>query len=256
MNRTMLLALCLLLAAALPAAAEEEKPKVGVVEHLGRTLPLDTELYDENGNTVTLGSMIDRPTILMFVYYKCPGICTPLLTETAGVVDKLGMEPGKDYRILTVSFDTEETPELARDKKETYLGQVDRPVDPAGWRFLTGEPEAVQKLTDAAGFYFMKEQGQWVHSGALIAVSPSGKITRYLVGIRHLPFDVRMALYEAAEGRTGPTIAKVMKFCFSYDPEGKRYAFDIVRVGGLLVVGLAGVFAAVFLFRPKGKSRA
>lgn len=255
MTIRVLLAAAVLAAAAPAADAQEDATKVGIVEHLGETIPLDTEVYDEEGNLVTLRSLVDRPTILMFVYYKCPGICTPLLTEVAGIVDKMKLEPGTDYRILTVSFDPEEKPELARDKKQTYLGQVERTVDPAGWRFLTAEPEAIEALTRATGFRFTKEQGEWVHSGALIALSPSGTITRYLVGIRHLPFDVTMALYEAHEGRTGPTIAKVMKFCFTYDPEGRRYAFDIVRMGGLVVVGLAGVFAAVVLFRPKAKQR-
>lgn len=236
-----------------PLATQEQPVAVGITEKLGQTLPMNAELYDENGYRVSLSSIVNKPTILMFVYYKCPGICTPLLNEVSKIVEKIDLEPGKDFQILTVSFDPEEMPDLAKDKKDTYLGELKRKIDPAGWRFMTADKENIARLTEAAGFYVKKEEGQWVHSGALIAVSPVGKITRYLVGIKHLPFDVKMAVYEAHEGRTGPTIAKVMKFCFAYDPEGKRYAFDIVRVSGVLIVGFAGVFALVFLRKPRKK---
>jgi protein SCO1/2 len=118
---------------------------------------------------------------------------------------------------------------------------------------MTGDSANITRLTDAAGFYVMKQNGLWLHSGVLIAVSPTGKIARYLPGIQHLPFDVTMALYEAQGERTGPTIAKVMAFCFPYDPEGKRYAFDVVRVGGVVTVALVGVFAFFLLRKSKSK---
>jgi protein SCO1/2 len=123
---------------------------------------------------------------------------------------------------------------------------------PAGsWRFFTGDSASIAHFTDAAGFYFVKEGRDWVHAGALIIASPEGKLTRYLYGIKHLPFDVKMAVMEASEGKTGPTIAKVLSFCYAYDPEGKRYAFDVVRVGGLITLLFAGAFAFVFLRKKK-----
>ena len=234
-------------------SAQQTNTTVGIVERLGQTIPMNEELYDENGNLVSLKSVINKPTILMFVYYKCPGICSPLLTEMTKIVDKMDLELGKDYQIVTVSFDHQEKPDLSRDKKENYLTELKKKVNPDGWRFFTGDSESIHAVTSGAGFYFKKEEGTWLHAGALIAISSEGKITRYLYGIKHLPFDVKMAIYEASQGRPGPTIAKVMQFCFSYDTEGKRYAFDIVRVSGVLTLGLVGVFVVVFLVRPRLK---
>jgi protein SCO1/2 len=234
-------------------SAQQTNTTVGIVERLGQTIPMNEEFYDENGNLVLLKSVINKPTILMFVYYKCPGICSPLLTEMTKIVDKMDLELGKDYQIVTMSFDHQEKPDLSRDKRDNYLAELKKKVNPDGWRFFTGDSESIHTVTSGAGFYFKKEGETWLHAGALIAISPEGKITRYLYGIKHLPFDVKMAVYEASLGRTGPTIAKVMQFCFTYDPEGKRYAFDIVRVSGLVTVGLVGLFVVIFLVRPRKK---
>ncbi len=226
-------------------------PETGIVEKLGSDIPMDVELYDESGNLVTLGSVLKKPTIITFVYYECPGICTPLLTDLAKVVDKMSLVPAKDYQILTISFDDRETPEMAASKKENYLSELKRPIDPAGWRFFTGDRANIRRLTDAAGFYFKRDQEMWIHPTALIAVSPEGKITRYLYGINQLPMDVKLAIMEASQGRTGPTIAKVLNFCFAYDPVGKHYVFDIVRISGLVMVVLIGFFIYFFLIRPR-----
>jgi len=231
--------------------AQTTTPAVGIVEKLGQSIPLDVDLYDEQGAPVTLRSLINKPTILTFVYYECPGICTPLLTDVAKVVEKMDLEIGKEYQILTISFDHTEGPEMARGKKENYLGEIPRAVNPDGWRFCTADSVNIRRLTDAAGFYFQKDGNNWVHAAALIAVSPEGKITRYLYGIHQLPLDVKLALMEASQGRTGPTIAKVLNFCYAYDPEGRHYTFNIVRVSGVVIVGFVALFVFVFIVRPK-----
>ncbi len=245
------LTLCFLLIAPLAAENDQPKPPVGIVEKLGNMLPLDTEFYDEDGHLISLKSIITKPTVFTFVYYKCPGICSPLLTEVTKVVSKMDLEPGVDYQLVTISFDHEEKPDLAKDKQENYIAEVERPMPAGSWRFFTGDSTAIASLTDAAGFYFARDGRDWIHAGALIIASPQGKVTRYLFGIKHLPFDVKMAVMEASEGKTGPTIAKVLSFCFTYDPEGKRYAFDVVRVSGVVIVAFAAVFAIVFLRRKK-----
>lgn len=235
-------------------AAEEAPPKVGIVEKLGRTIPLDAEFYDETGQLVTLKSLINKPTILALVYYRCPGICTPLLNELARNVKKVDLKLGKEYQILTVSFDHRETPDIAADKKDNYLTLVGNDVDLHAWRFLTGDSSNIHRLTDTVGFYFMPSpDSNWVHPTALIFLSPEGKITRYFNGIQYLPFDIKMAVIEASNGKVGPTIARLLQYCYSYDPEGHRYTLDIVRVAGILILGLVGVFAVVFLIRPKKK---
>jgi protein SCO1 len=230
------------------------KPEVGIEEHLGTTVPLDAEFYDEHGYLTPLRSVIDKPTVLMFVYFRCPGICSPLLTEVSRIVDKLDLELGKDYQLVTISFDHRENSEMAAAKKESYLSAMKHKVNPAGWRWFAGDSATIQRVTDSAGFYFKRDGNDFIHAGVLIIVSPTGKITRYLNGIQFLPFDVKMAVAEASEGRTGPTISKLLTFCYSYDPEGRTYALNVTRVAGLVILILVGAFVGLFVIRPKKKT--
>ena len=234
--------------------ASPAHPPIGIVEKLGNTVPLGATLYDEKGYPVQLRDIVNKPTVVTFVYYRCPGICSPLLTELARTVDKMDLEIGRDYQIVTVSFDHREKPPLAGEKKASYLAALKRPIDPAGWRWFTADSATIMQLTDAAGFYFRAEGNDYAHAGALIIVSPEGKVTRYINGIQYLPFDVKMAVMEAAEGRTGPTIAKLIKYCYRYDPDAQSYTMNITRVGGLLVVALVAVFVVVFIVRPKKRT--
>jgi protein SCO1 len=244
----------LALGLAVPLRAEEQPaPKVGIQEKLGQAIPMNMEFYDENGQLVTLKSLINKPTIFTFVYFRCPGICTPLLNELVRIVDKTDLVLGKDYQIISVSFDHRETPEMAAGKKDNYIGSIKKQVDPNGWRFLTGDSLSIRQLTDGAGFYFMRNGNDFIHAGALIIVSPEGKITRYINGIQFLPFDVKMAVYEASTGKVGPTIAKLLNFCFSYNPEGHTYTLNFVRISGVVIVGFVGVFVFVFIVRPRKK---
>jgi protein SCO1/2 len=170
------------------------------------------------------------------------------------MIDQMDLEIGKDYQVVTISFDHHEKPPMNAQKKESYLGILKKPIDPAGWRFFTGDSASIHRLTDAAGFYFKADSNQWIHAGALIVLSSEGKVTRYINGVQYLPFDIKMAVVEASEGRTGPTIAKLVKFCFRYDPEARTYALNVTRVSGLVVLGLVGVFVVVLLVRPKKKT--
>ena len=235
-------------------AFSQSRPRLGIQEKLGNTIPRDLVICDEDGNSVTVGSLLGKPTILTFVYYRCPGICSPLLTELSKVVDRMDMEPGVDYRILTVSFDHREGPELARGKKESYLGALKRTVDPSFWRFMTADSTTIHALTDSAGFYFKEEGNDFLHAGALIILSPEGKVTRYVNGIQYLPFDVKMALVEAGDGKVGPTIAKILKFCYAYDPEARTYALNVTRIGGIATVLIAGLLFYAFVLRPRRKT--
>jgi len=240
---------------AFPGAGAEEQPapKIGIQEKLGQMLPLDAELYDEQGNLVTLKDLVDKPTIFTFVYYRCPGICSPLLNELSKIVNKLNLDIGREYQILTISFDHREKPELAAEKKLSYLDLVGKNINPNGWRFLTSDSATIQRLTDAAGFYFMKSGNDYVHAGALIVSSPEGKITRYINGIQYLPFDVKMAVYEASTGTVTPTIAKLLTMCYSYDPDSHTYTLNVLRIATVVVIGFVGIFVFVFIVKPKTK---
>jgi protein SCO1/2 len=166
----------------------------------------------------------------------------------------MDLKLGKEYQIVTISFDHTEKPELAREKRENYVKQLNPGIDVSGWRFFTGDSANIRKLTNEAGFYFERSGRDWIHAGGLIVLSPAGKTTRYLYGIQHLPFDVKMALVEAAEGKAMPTIAKVLKFCYSYDPEGRKYTFNFLRISAVAVVGLVAIFVVVFIVRPRKKT--
>lgn len=231
--------------------AQNKKPEVGIEEQLGKNIPLNLEFYDEDGYLLKLSEVIDKPTILNLVFFECRGICTPLLTELAENVNKVDLEPGKDYQILTVSFDHTEKPQLAAAKKINYVKLLERPIKLGAWRFMTGDSINIKTLTDAVGFYYKKEDDQFIHAGALIFISPEGKITRYLLGIDYLPFNIKMAVIEASEGKVGPTIAKLLKFCYAYDPEGRTYALNIIRIIGIGMIFLIAAFAIFLTVKPK-----
>jgi protein SCO1/2 len=235
-------------------ANPEPQKKAALDEQLGKYIPLDAEFYNEQGQKVKLREIIKKPTILTLVFYECKGICTPLLTELAKNINELDLKLGQDYQIVTVSFDPEETPSLASSKKANYIKLLNNKPPDDAWQFLVGDSANIYSLTNSVGFYFFKEEDQFVHPGTLIFISPDGKITRYLLGIEYLPFNIKMALIEAGEGRVGPTIAKLIKFCYAYDPEGKTYALNITRIAGIITLIAVGIFIIFLVAKPKKKN--
>ena len=240
-----------------PAYGHVEKPKagyeIGIRESQGQTIPLDLTFYDEKGQPVTLKQLIRMPAILALVYYHCPNVCSLLLQNLTDVLNRLSAEPGKDYILLALSFDEKEKPDLALQRKKFYLKMIGKPIPEEGWRFLTGGEENIRKLTDAVGFHFEKEGNDFEHPVALIILSPKGKIVRYLYGTEYLPFDIKMGLLEATEERVGPTISKALRFCFSYDPKGRKYVFNTLKVTGTVTLLFALLFIMFLVF--KGKRR-
>jgi protein SCO1/2 len=162
---------------------------------------------------------------------------------------------GKDYNVLTISFDPKDTPSIALDKKRNYLEIIKKDYHEESWRFLTGDDENINKLTDAVGFRFKKDGEEFIHSAALIVLSPNGKIIRYLYGITFLPFDLNMAVTEANQGRIGPTIRKALLFCYKYDPKGRKYALNVTRIAGTAIIIFAGAFFSYLTItgRKRGK---
>lgn len=232
---------------------------IGIDEKLNSTLPLDLIFNDSNGEKVILKDLVNKPTIIDFVYYHCPGICTPIMQEVANVVNKSDLEPGEDYTILSISMDENETSAMAQKKKESIIEIIQRNVPPESWRFLTGDKLSIKKLADAVGFKFKRTGEQFIHSGALVFVDKNGKICRYLIpefserrkefGI--LPFDFKMAVLETGKGKATPLIAKVMQFCFSYDPKGKSYVLNFTKISGAVIILFAAVFVIYLTVKPK-----
>jgi len=232
--------------------------EIGVDEKLGNNIPLDVNFNDEDGNQVTLRELITGPTVLALVYYNCPGICNPLMFELANVMNKSDLEPGYDYNVVAISIDKFENPEKATEKKKEMLSGFDKEISPESWRFLTGSEENIKAVTNAAGFYFKREGTELRHAGTLIFVDKNGKICRYLFpgyteshGYGILPFDFKMAIIETSESRVTPTVARFLRFCFSYDPEGNRYALNITRIFGAAILLFAGIFFLIIWLKPK-----
>src|SRR4030042_569881 len=207
-----LLTLILFLQSSIHAHVEQQKDQrgVGIDEKLGHTIPLDILFNDENVHGVSLRQLINKPTILAPVYFGCPDVCSFLLYNLARALNQLSSEPGKEYQVLAVSFDETEKPPLALEKKRLYLKMIEKPFPEEVWRFLTGEEENIRKLTEAIGFLFKTRGKTFQHPVLMVILSPGGKITRYMYGTDVLPFDLKMALLEASEGRLGPTVSRVL----------------------------------------------
>jgi protein SCO1/2 len=225
----------------------------GIDEKLGTTIPLDLQLNEETGKTASLKQLIEKPTVLTLNYFRCGGICTPQLNNLARTLNEIALEPGKDFQVVTVSFDSRDTFETAALKRVNYLRLMKRPFPPNAWRFLTGDAPSTKALADAVGFSFRKQGDTYIHPGALMILSPEGMVTRYVYGITYLASDLEMALDEASKGLVRPTISKALRFCFSYDPEGRRYVLNVTRVAGASIVVLAAGFVVVLLWT--GRSR-
>ena len=234
---------------------EENAPaELGIYERLDEYISDDLFFTDENFEKVNLKESIDKPTILALVYYECPGICSPLLNGLAEAMDRSDIELGEDYQVYTISFSHTETPALARKKKKTYANLVSHGDIENSWKFFTGDSSNIFRLLDEVGYKVKKEGKEYIHPGAIIVLSPEGKVTRYLFGSTYfLPFDLKMAIIEAADGRSGPTINKMLKYCFTYDPEGQKYVFNVTKVSGSFILLLAGGLLFTMLF--KGRKR-
>jgi len=237
-----------------------DKVEIGVDEKLGNNIPLDVTFNDEDGNPVTLRELITGPTVLALVYYNCPGICNPLMFELANVMNRSDLEPGYDYNVIAISIDKFENPEKATIKKKEMLSGFDKEISPDSWRFLTGSEENIKAVTNSAGFYFKREGAELRHAGTLIFLDKNGKICRYLFpsytenhGYGILPFDFKMAVIETSESKVTPTVARFLRFCFSYDTQGQKYALNITRISGAAILLFVGIFLLVIKFKPKKK---
>lgn len=225
---------------------------IGIYEHLGDTLPEAVFTNIETKEKVKLSELIDKPTVLSFVYYECPSLCTPLLSGIADVIDKSEMQLGKDYQVITISFNPNDNAYTGKKKKKNYVASMKNPTSEKDWIWLIGDEKNIKSVTDAVGFKYIKNKpNDYSHAAAIVAVSPKGKITRYLYGTYFLPFDLKMAMAEAQAGKESPTINKVLKFCFSYDPEGKKYVFNVTRISGIVILLAAITYLTILIVKGR-----
>lgn len=240
-RRAALVSMLLLLALSGRVSAHDASSvfgEVGIEEKLGSFVPLETVFTAEDGRQVSLKQLVRTPTLLALVYYRCPNACDTMLFGMADAVPLLSAVPNRDYALLCISIDERETPADALKAKRIALESIQKPFPPDAWRFLTGGQASIRAVADAVGFHFRRNGAEFDHPLGLVVLSPAGKVTRYMTGTDFLPVDLSMSILEASAGRVGPTIAKVLRFCFSYDPQNHQYVFNTLKVSAILIAVL------------------
>jgi len=230
---------------------------VGIEQKLDSQVPLEERFTDETGQNVRLGQYFHgKPVILAPVYYRCPMLCNLVLSGLVSSLQKISLEPGRDFEIVALSFDPRETPDLAAAKRDNYLRKFNRPAEDAGWHFLVGQQAAIRRVTDSVGFNYRWDdrQKQWAHASAIILLTPEGRTSRYFYGVAYKSRDVRLGLVDASNHQIGNLADEIILYCYHYDPKNGKYGFAIVN--SLRVVGCAtalglGAFVFINLRRDK-----
>jgi protein SCO1 len=223
---------------------------IGIDEKLGETISLDMKFLNEKNEEVSLRELINKPTVIALVYLNCPGLCSPLQEGFAEVIHRTDLTLGVDYQAMTISFDFHDSPAMAAQKKANFVTKI--PEDLAQhWHYLTTDSATVVQLLTEVGYKIKVTGLDFIHPSALIVLSPEGKITRYLYGLRFLPFDLKMSVMEAQKGLPRPSISRIMEFCYSYDAEGKRYKLEVTKVVGALTLVILGLFFLTLVIRRK-----
>jgi protein SCO1/2 len=273
------------LAAAQPPSAFQDKStsassqvspadlsNIGIDQRLDQQVPLDLQFKDEAGKTVKLGDYFHtrRPVILNLVYYTCPMLCGEELAGEASALGVLRFTPGNEYEVVSVSFNPDETPKDAAEKKQIYISRMNEHLEHKtngdGWHFLTGQQTEIKQLADAVGFRYRRDPrtGQFIHAAAIMIVTPTGKLAQYYYGVEFSPKDIRLGLIEASQDRIGTLVDQVVLYCYHYDPNTGRYGAvvtNIMRVAGAATMLILGGFLIVLYRREshngdKGAGRA
>ena len=236
---------------------------VGIEQHLDGQVPLDLTFRDETGKTVKLGDYFGRkPIILDLAYYNCTMLCGEVLAGLTGAMKMVNFNLGKEYDVITVSFNPNETPELAAEKKKDYVHRYGRAGAEQGWHFLTGQPDAINALTKAVGFQYQYDPkiNQYAHATAIMVLTPQGKISRYFYGVDFPPKDLRLGLVEASQNKIGSPVDAILLYCYHYDPQTGKYGAivtNILQLGaGLTILILGAMLLILFRMGPTHTSRA
>jgi len=236
-----------------------ELKQVSFEQNLGVQVPLDLPFRDETGRAVQLSQYFTgRPVVLALVYYECPMLCVQALNGLVKSLKVLALEPGRDYAIVTVSFNPEETPAQAAAKKDEYVARLKRPGAADAWHFLTGTEASIRLLTDTVGFHYVYDAAtkQFAHPTGMIVLTPEGKTSKYVYGIDYGPRDLRLALVEASDHKVGTPVDRLLLYCYHYDPTTGKYGLvlmNVLRLAGVLTVAMIGGF--ILLMRRREKRR-
>ena len=230
-----------------------QQMQIGFEEKQGQYAYPDTKLINEAGDTVLLKDVITKPTILNLVYYRCPGTCSPLMWGISKVIDDMDLKLGKDYQVLTISFDHTEKIDLGIKKKAAYLMNMKDKEAAKAWQFFVSDSIDIAKLSQSVGFHFKKVNNEYVHPTGLIALAADGKITRYLRGIDFLPFDIKITMVEAAQGKIGPSINRLLAICYSFDPIGDQFVFNVTKVSAIVISFFLALILIYLVIKPRPK---
>jgi len=267
MTRALLAGTAVLLALASSVRGDTARPPilrdVDFAQRIGTQLPLDARMRDEHGRAVMLRDYFGtgQPVVLVPAYYRCPQLCGLVQNGIASALRGLSLDVGQHFQVITFSFDPSEPTELAAGKKTAMLDAYRRQGAEAGFHFLTGDAEAIRRLTEAIGFRYAYDdvRREFAHASGLVVATPGGTVSHYLYGVEFAPRDLRLALVEASAGKLGSAVDRLMLFCFMYDPATGRYsrlALGAVRAGGLATVLALVMGVAVLLRREAGRRRA
>ena len=239
-----------------PSGLPKALSDVGIDQKLNEQLPLELEFRNESGEAVKLGDYFGKkPVVLSLIFYECPMLCNQVLNGMVSAFRVMSFKPGDEFEVITVSFDSRETPTLAAAKKRTYVSYLPdekRAGANSGWHFLTGDEANIKRLTDAVGFryHFDEATNQFAHASAIYVATPKGKLARYFYGIEYAPRDLRLGLIEASENKIGSPVDQLLLYCYHYDPATGKYGavvMNMIRLGGIAT--LMAMIALFFLLR-------
>jgi protein SCO1/2 len=229
---------------------------VSIDQRLDAQVPLNLKFNDETGRSLPLSTYFEsrKPVVFTLVYYRCPMLCSEILTGMEGALKAVTLDPGKDFEVVAVSFDPKDTPQIAAAKKQSYLRRYNRANTANGWHFLTGDEASIKALTDAVGFHYTYDPvtDQFAHASAIMILTPQGRISKYFYGVEYAPRDIRLGLVEASANKIGTPVDQILLFCFHYDPASGKYGaltMNSLRVVGAGFVLICGAFLAIALRR-------
>ena len=219
---------------------------VALDEHLGEYLPSSLVFTRDDSMLLNLVDMIDRPTVISPVYYNCPGLCTPIMDGLVKLLNRTDLQMGKDFQVINISFHEDETPGLAAVKKKNYLELLDDQKAGENWHFMTGNRENINSLLETLGYSVIMRGEDILHPAAIMIVSPGGKITKYIHGTKYNPIEFKMAIAEAKKENTMPTITKVLKMCFNYEPAGRGKQRQVTILGFITMLSFALILIIIY----------
>jgi protein SCO1/2 len=240
--------------------------RVQVAQHLNAQLPLNAQFVDDTGKPVTLGQYFDgkHPVILSTVYYNCPMLCSEEMDGIVSALMMVNLVPGKDFQVVLVSIDPTETPALAARKKAFYLKRYGHPETADGWHFLTGQRPAIDAVTHAVGFGYVRTAGpdgrmtQFAHASSIEIATPQGRLAQYYLGVEYSPKDILLGLVDASGNKIGSPVANILTYCYRYDPQIDKHSLMVARVvqlGGIVTVASLGGFIFLMFRRDLKLSR-